>query len=190
MAVRLLRLSKLAVIFWISACAGVPSSGETSAIGGSVASGGSSALGGGSGNSMGGGGTGGTLGGASAGGSAASSVGGSVGCSGTPTLGTVSPAVLNQELSQPTRSFLLINVHTPLVGNIPGTDADIVYTNVSGIEQFIGSEKSKPVVIYCYSDHMATIAGPELVSDGYCNIRYLQGGLAAWQTAGYPVNPT
>jgi len=189
MAVRLLRLSKLAVIFWISACAGVPSSGETSAIGGTVASGGSSALRGGSGNSMGGS-TGGALGGASAGGSSASSVGGSVGCSGTAILGTVTPAALNQELSQPTRSFLLINVHTPLVGNIPGTDADIVYTNVSGIEQFIGSEKSKAVVIYCYSDHMATIAGPQLVSDGYCNIRYLQGGLAAWQTAGYPVNPT
>jgi rhodanese-related sulfurtransferase len=97
---------------------------------------------------------------------------------------------LNQELSQTPRPFLLINVHVPLAGNIPGTDADIAYTDVSAIEQFIGTDKSKPVVIYCYSDHMATIAGPTLVADGYCNIRYLKGGLSAWQTAGYPVDAT
>jgi rhodanese-related sulfurtransferase len=84
----------------------------------------------------------------------------------------------------------LINVHTPLAGNIPGTDVDIVYTNVPAIEAFIGSDKSKPVVIYCMSDHMATIAGPQLVTDGYCNVRYLSGGLSAWQTAGYSVDPT
>jgi rhodanese-related sulfurtransferase len=102
----------------------------------------------------------------------------------------VTPAALNAELSQTTHSFLLINVHVPLAGNIPGTDADIAYTNVSGIEQFIGSDKSKPVVIYCYSDHMATIAGPTLVADGYCSVRYLKGGLGAWQSAGYPVDLT
>jgi len=119
----------------------------------------------------------------------ANSTGGSGGCGGTPTLGTVSPAALQIELSQSARSFLLINVHTPLAGNIPGTDADIVYTDVPAIEAFIGSDKSRLVVIYCMSDHMATIAGPQLVADGYCNVRYLSGGLSAWETAGYPVDP-
>ena len=122
-------------------------------------------------------------------GGAANSTGGSGGCGGTATLGTVSSAALQTELSQSTRSFLLINVHTPLAGNIPGTDADIVYTDVPAVEAFIGSDKSRPVVIYCMSDHMATIAGPQLVADGYCNIRYLSGGLSAWEAAGYSVDP-
>lgn len=171
----------LLLIFHGIACSGV-SRGDASAssVGGSTGNGGASASDSGTV----------TAGGEAATGGTANSIGGFGGCSGTPTLGTVTPAGLNQELSQPTHSFLLINVHTPLVGNIPGTDADIVYTDISGIEQFIGSDKSKPVVIYCYSDHMTLIAGPELVADGYCNIRYLEGGLSAWETAGYPVDPT
>ena len=116
-------------------------------------------------------------------------MGGSGGCDGTPTLGTVSPQALHAELSQATHSFLLINVHIPLAGNIPGTDADIAYTNVPSIETFIGADKSQPVVIYCMTDHMATIAGPQLVTDGYCNVRYLSGGLNAWAAAGYSVDP-
>jgi rhodanese-related sulfurtransferase len=137
-------------------------------------------------------GTGGDLsagGGTSSTGGTPTSSGGFGGCGGTATLGTVTPAALYAELQQLPRQFLLINVHTPLAGNIPGTDADIVYTNVPAIEAFIGTDKSKPVVIYCMTDHMATIAGPTLVTDGYCNVRYLLGGLGAWQSAGYAVNP-
>jgi rhodanese-related sulfurtransferase len=160
-----------------------PSGGTSVVAGGAPATGGAIAAGGMTN-------TGGrATGGQSSSGGAGNSTGGSGGCDGTPTLGTVSPAALLTELSQSTRSFLLINVHTPLAGNIPGTDADIVYTDVPAIETFIGSVKSTPVVIYCMSDHMATIAGPQLVADGYCNVRYLSGGLSAWQAAGYPVNP-
>ncbi len=148
-------------------------SGGTNASGGDSVTGGNTATGGGAR--------------ATGGLGAANSTGGSGGCGGTPTLGTVSPAALQTELSQSTRSFLLVNVHTPLAGNIPGTDADIVYTDVPGIEAFVGADKSKPVVIYCMSDHMASIAGPQLVADGYCNVRYLSGGLSAWEAAGYPV---
>jgi rhodanese-related sulfurtransferase len=130
-------------------------------------------------------------GGQTASGSAGTSAGGSSGCNGTPTLGTVSPADLYAELQSP-RTFLLINVHVFPAGsivNVPGTDADIVYTDVPAIEAFIGADKSKPVVIYCMTDHMALIAGPTLVADGYCQVRYLVGGLSAWETAGYPVVP-
>jgi rhodanese-related sulfurtransferase len=116
----------------------------------------------------------------------ASDAGGS-GCSGTPTLGTVTPAALYAELQAPGRSFLLINVHTPVAGHIPGTDADIAFSDVPALEQYIGSDKSRAVTIYCMSDGMALQAGPALVGHGYCNVRYLGGGLSAWQNAGYPV---
>jgi len=158
------------------ACSGQPSvTPADTGVGGVASSGGNSAIGGASEN-------GGTAPG--------NTTGGSGGCDGTPRLGTVSPATLKLELAQSTRPFLLINVHIPLAGNIPGTDADIAYTDVPAIETFIGADKSKPVVIYCMSDHMAQIAGPQLVADGYCNVRYLQGGLGAWQSAGYAVEPT
>ena len=131
--------------------------------------------------------------GAAAGGSSGVSTAGSGGsgvCDGTPTLGTVSPAALKLELAQAVPEFLLINVHVPLAGQVPGTDANIAYSDVPAIESFIGTDKSKPVVIYCYSDHMALIAGPQLISDGYCHVRYMQGGLSAWKSAGYAVDPT
>ncbi len=179
------RAIALIALLHAAACSGTPTqtSPSDSSIGGT--SGGAQA--GGGAHSSGGDSV--TGGGSSPTGGAGNSTGGSGGCDGTPTLGTVSPAALQIELSQSTRAFLLINVHTPLAGNIPGTDADIVYTNVPAIEAFIGPDKSNPVVIYCMTDHMATIAGPQLVADGYCNVRYLLGGLGAWQAAGYPVNP-
>ncbi len=173
------RILLFAVTLQLSACSGSPPplAGGT---GGTVTSGGTTAL------QL----TGGqTSGGAPALGGTGNSLGGSGGCDGTPTLGTVTPQALETELSQTTHSFLLINVHTPLAGNIPGTDADIVYTDVPAIEAFIGPDKSKPVVVYCMTNHMATIAGPALVTDGYCNVRYLDGGLSAWEAAGYPVDP-
>jgi len=161
---------------------GAAHSGGQFATGGNYAAGGSPSSGGIA--STGGGAT----GGAPTTGGNANSLGGFGGCDGTPTLGTVSAAALQAELSQVTRTFLLINVHIPLAGNIPGTDADVAYTDIASIEAFIGADKSKPVVIYCMSDHMATIAGPQLVSDGYCQVRYLSGGLNAWTAAGYSVN--
>jgi rhodanese-related sulfurtransferase len=83
----------------------------------------------------------------------------------------------------------LINVHVPVSGHIPGTDADIDYRDVPAIEQFIGADKATPAIIYCMSDHMSDIAGPTLVADGYCNVRALSGGMNAWKSAGYPVDP-
>jgi rhodanese-related sulfurtransferase len=170
------------------ACSGMASQTESNNLdGGSSGAGGVSLMAGTTSNGVGGSGA--STGGVSGNGGAGNSLGGSGGCYGTPTLGTVSAAALQTELSQLPRQLLLINVHTPLAGNIPGTDADIVYTNVPAIETFIGTDKSKPVVIYCWSDHMATIAGPQLVADGYCSVRYLTGGLSAWEAAGYSVDP-
>ena len=174
------RVLLIATILQLPACSGSPPSVGTGSGGSSASGGATTALQFTGGQAA---------GGAAASGGTSNSLGGSGGCAGTPTLGTVSPQDLQSELSQSTHSFLLINVHTPLAGNIPGTDADIVYTDIPSLEAFIGSDKSRPVVIYCMTDHMTLIAGPELVADGYCNIRYLSGGLSAWEAAGYPVDP-
>ena len=130
----------------------------------------------------------------SSGGAVASSGGAATGgatsaCSGTPTLGSITPAELNTELAEAPRTFLLINVHIPVNGHIPGTDTDIAYNQLAALEQYIGTDKARQVVIYCMSDAMSNIVGPELAADGYCQISQLQGGMSAWQNAGYPVDP-
>jgi rhodanese-related sulfurtransferase len=119
----------------------------------------------------------------------AQATGGSSGCGGTLTLGSISPAQLHDELAQGTHTFLLINVHVPVAGHIPGTDAEIDHRDIAAIEQFIGTDKRRPTVIYCMSDYMSSIAGPTLVGDGYCNVRALSGGMSAWKSAGYTVDP-
>ena len=129
-----------------------------------------------------------TVGGSSTNGGTTQSTGGSLGCGGTLTLGSVSSAQLSSELAQ-SHTFLLINVHVPVSGNIPGTDSDIDYRDIAAIEAFIGADKSQPAVLYCMSEGMSRPAGTSLVSDGYCNIRILTGGLSAWRNAGYPEDP-
>lgn len=128
------------------------------------------------------------LGGAAASGGTSQATGGSLGCGGTLTLGSVSLEQLSGELAQ-SHTFVLINVHVPVSGHIPGTDSDIDYRDIAAIETFIGTDKSKPAVLYCMSESMSRPAGTSLVTDGYCNVRILTGGLSAWRNAGYPVDP-
>ena len=105
-----------------------------------------------------------------------------------PTLGTVTPAALHAELQN--KDFLLINVHVPYEGEIPGTDAHITYEDVDAIAEFIGDDLDRKVVIYCKSDTMTLVSGPPLVDRGYTNIRYLEGGMRAWEEAGYTLDST
>lgn len=100
-------------------------------------------------------------------------------------LGVVSVPELVIELQN--KDFLLINVHVPYAGEIPQTDADMTYLDVPAIEAFVGSKLDTKVVLYCMSNYMSGIAGNAMVLDGYSNVRYLDGGLGAWQSAGQPV---
>ena len=106
-----------------------------------------------------------------------------------PTLGVISVKDLYDALSDGgTKDFLLINVHTPFAGDIPGTDTDIAYTDPDGLAKYLGPDLDAKVVVYCMSNYMSTIAGNALVAKGYRAVRYLDGGMGAWQAAGYPLN--
>ncbi|MFH2008505.1 MAG: rhodanese-like domain-containing protein [bacterium] len=104
-----------------------------------------------------------------------------------PQLGTITPAELNDALQA--KDFLLINVHVPNAGEIPGTDTHIPYDDIEALVAYIGTDLDTPVVIYCLSDTMTLIAGPELVDRGYRDVRYLTGGMTAWTQAGYTLDP-
>ena len=102
----------------------------------------------------------------------------------TATLGQITVDELVAALSS--KDFLLINVHIPYAGEIPGTDADLPYTDVAAIEAFVGSNLDQKVVVYCLGESMSVPVGNSMVADGYRSVRYLVGGLSAWQSAVTP----
>ncbi len=104
---------------------------------------------------------------------------------GPPTLGTVTPADLFAAL--PGDDLLLIDVHVPYAGELPNTDAHIVYTDTAALLAYIGPARDTPVVLYCLTDHMSLVAGEALVAEGYREVRSLAGGMRAWEAAGYPL---
>ncbi len=104
-----------------------------------------------------------------------------------PELHAITPGELDAALAD--KDFLLINVHIPYEGEVPGTDTHIPYTDIDGLVDYIGPDLTTPVVIYCKSDYMTDIAGPELVTLGYRAITYLSGGMNAWVAAGFTLDP-
>jgi len=99
----------------------------------------------------------------------------------------ITPAELNTMLKK--KDFVFVNVHIPFAGNIADTDFSIPYNQISASENLsqLPAEKSARIVLYCRSGRMSAIAAEELVSLGYTNIWNLDGGMDAWEKAGYPL---
>ncbi len=86
------------------------------------------------------------------------------------------------------KDFLLINTHVPYEGEIAETDVFIAYEAAG--PQRVGdypADKSTRIVLYCRSGRMSAIVAQELVQAGYTNVWNLEGGMIAWEQAGYEV---
>lgn len=93
-----------------------------------------------------------------------------------------------QELSDMLASedVYLVNVHVPVEGEIPGTDADISYTEIASRIDELPTSGAPKLVIYCRSGNMSNQAAQDLVAAGVTGFSELEGGYTAWQAAGLP----
>jgi rhodanese-related sulfurtransferase len=82
------------------------------------------------------------------------------------------------------KAFTLINVKTPYMGEIVGTDLWIPYTDVAAQASKLPTDKAALIVVYCRTGHESAIAAQTLLDLGYTNIDNLDGGMTAWTASG------
>jgi|SRR5579859_4345283 len=112
---------------------------------------------------------------------ASSSAAGSV-VGGTYT--NVTPAQLAAMLKN--KDFVFVNVHIPYEGELAQTDRFIPFQE-SGPQRLSDypADRSAKIVLYCRSGRMSTVVAEELVKAGYNNVWNLDGGMMAWEKAGF-----
>jgi phage shock protein E len=84
------------------------------------------------------------------------------------------------------KDFLFVNVHTPYYGEIEPTDLFIPFDEISKHLDKL-PDKGAKIVVYCRSGNMSNQAVHELVSLGYTNLSDVEGGMIAWEAAGFPL---
>jgi rhodanese-related sulfurtransferase len=94
----------------------------------------------------------------------------------------VTPDRLAQMLTQ--KDFTLVNVKTPYIGEIDGTDLYIPYDQISARASQLPAAKSAKILVYCRSGVESAQAAQTLLSLGYTNVSNLDGGMNAWQSSG------
>lgn len=97
----------------------------------------------------------------------------------------LSPAAYRDAIAQ--GDAFVVNVHIPYEGEIQGTDAFIPFDDIAAHADELPADKSAPLYIYCMSGRMSAEATPDLQALGYTNIIDLDGGMEAWQAAGFEI---
>lgn len=82
---------------------------------------------------------------------------------------------------------VVLNVHVPYEGDIPGTDAFVDYRQI-GSWTALPSDPTARIVLYCRSGNMSNQAAMTLTMMGYRNVSHLAGGMNAWRSEGRPFN--
>lgn len=95
----------------------------------------------------------------------------------------ITPVQLKDMLDN--KDFLLINVHIPYAGEIPGTDLSIPYNQIGAKLPQLPENREAKIVLYCAMGPMSDIAAQTLVEQGYTEIKTLSGGMMAWERQDY-----
>ena len=82
------------------------------------------------------------------------------------------------------KDFLLVNVHVPYQGEIPGTDLLISYRDVEDQKDRLPKSKDTKIVVYCLTGPMGYQASASLVKLGYTRVYHFEGGMLTWVRSG------
>lgn len=82
------------------------------------------------------------------------------------------------------KDFILMNVHVPYAGEIPGTDILIPFNAIGQYSNKLPEDKDTKIVVYCVTGPMGYVAAEKLANIGYTRVFHFQGGMKAWQRVG------
>ena len=82
------------------------------------------------------------------------------------------------------KDFALVNVKTPYIGEIDGTDLYIPYDQLNVRASALPSNKGARILVYCRSGAESAQAAQTLLDLGYTNVWNLDGGMNSWQASG------
>jgi phage shock protein E len=85
------------------------------------------------------------------------------------------------------KDFTLVNVKTPYIGEIKGTDVDIPYDQLGARAAELPTSRAAKVLVYCRSGVESAQAAQTLLDLGYTNVWNLDGGMNAWTSSGRTV---
>lgn len=94
----------------------------------------------------------------------------------------VTPDQLAQLLTH--KDFTLVNVKTPYIGEIDGTDLYIPYDQLAARASALPANRGARILVYCRSGVESAQAAQTLLDLGYTNVWNLDGGMNAWQASG------
>jgi rhodanese-related sulfurtransferase len=83
-----------------------------------------------------------------------------------------------------TKDFTLLNVKTPYVGEIDGTDLYIPYTDLAARASELPTDKAAKIVVYCRAGNESRVATQTLLDLGYTNVWNLDKGMESWTASG------
>jgi rhodanese-related sulfurtransferase len=83
------------------------------------------------------------------------------------------------------KDYFLVNTHIPYAGELEATDRFIPFDETAQRLAEFPADKSAKIVLYCQSGRMSAIAADVLAKQGYTNVWNVEGGMVAWEQAGY-----
>lgn len=94
----------------------------------------------------------------------------------------VTPDKLAEMMRQ--KDFTLVNVKTPYIGEIDGTDLYVPYDQIAARASQLPPARDAKILVYCRSGVESAQAAQTLLDLGYTNVWNLDGGMNAWQASG------